>query len=247
MKKSQKSPVPDFDVFPSYRGGHTCLYGGYVYEFAPDHHLSNRWGWVAQHRMIGEDILGRPLCQSKDPKRRECVHHIDEDRTNNAIKNLQIMTFSTHRALHTKLMNERKAKKISRQSAIEALEGRTIKQAASVLGVHHMTLRNRFSDLVTPRKRASPTRPTDKAAWKLVKPYATSDKFSMSETEKILHIGTGTLAKMCHVNKTKWVPKSKKGGIHRTYRGKPTQRWLKLRDSEIESGLLNQKIYDKQA
>ncbi|MHC5826571.1 MAG: hypothetical protein ACYT04_64580, partial [Nostoc sp.] len=59
MKKH--APPGQFGVFPSYKGGHTTTYGGYVWEICPGHRLSNHWGFVAQHRLVAEDLLGRPL------------------------------------------------------------------------------------------------------------------------------------------------------------------------------------------
>ena len=35
-----------------------------------------------------------------------CVHHVDEDKANNTLTNLMLMTFSTHTALHRKLRRE---------------------------------------------------------------------------------------------------------------------------------------------
>lgn len=45
------------NVLPSYKGGDTCIVNGYVFEFLPTHWLANGWGWVAQHRIAGEDIV----------------------------------------------------------------------------------------------------------------------------------------------------------------------------------------------
>lgn len=48
----------------------------------------------AVHRVVMETILGRPL------KRKEHVHHIDKNRGNNSVENLQLMTISEHIRLH---------------------------------------------------------------------------------------------------------------------------------------------------
>lgn len=50
-----------------------------------------------EHRFLMEQHLGRKL------KRNEVVHHIDGDRTNNALSNLVVMSRAEHSALHRKL------------------------------------------------------------------------------------------------------------------------------------------------
>ena len=46
------------------------------------------------HRLVMELSLGRTL------SRNEVVHHIDRNKTNNSIENLQLMTRSAHTSLH---------------------------------------------------------------------------------------------------------------------------------------------------
>ena len=47
-----------------------------------------------QHSVIMEEVLGRKLSS------KECVHHIDHNRSNNNAENLQLMTRSEHAKLH---------------------------------------------------------------------------------------------------------------------------------------------------
>lgn len=47
-----------------------------------------------EHRVKMEDLIGRPLTSS------EVVHHIDGDRTNNDLRNLQLMTRGEHNREH---------------------------------------------------------------------------------------------------------------------------------------------------
>jgi hypothetical protein len=49
------------------------------------------------HVVAIEALIGRRI------KRGECVHHIDEDKTNNSISNLALMTISAHTRLHRHL------------------------------------------------------------------------------------------------------------------------------------------------
>ena len=59
---------------------------GYVTLRMPGHHLADAQGYVREHRLVMEQKLGRRL----EPG--EVVHHIDEDRTNNAPENLELFT-----------------------------------------------------------------------------------------------------------------------------------------------------------
>ena len=64
--------------------------GGYIYSYFPEHPHCNKWGYVAQHRLMAEQLLGRYMEDN------EVVHHINGDRTNNEKSNL----YPTDRAGH---------------------------------------------------------------------------------------------------------------------------------------------------
>lgn len=51
------------------------------------------------HVVIMEDHIGRRLLPN------ECVHHINGDKTDNRLENLQLMTFGEHSSLHNSLRN----------------------------------------------------------------------------------------------------------------------------------------------
>lgn len=82
---------------------------GYVYIRRYSHPLSVS-GWIREHRLIAEmylmtheqsiEINGERYLNPKLE-----VHHIDEDRANNDLSNLVILTKSDHKALHNKNMN----------------------------------------------------------------------------------------------------------------------------------------------
>lgn len=52
---------------------------------------------IREHRLIMENHIGRPL------RRDEHVHHIDENKMNNSIENLMLVTPKEHAALHPRM------------------------------------------------------------------------------------------------------------------------------------------------
>lgn len=73
----------------------------YFYLF-PDHPKSNKDGYIMEHDLVMECIIGRHL---KDD---EVVHHKNKIRNDNRKENLELMTFKEHAALHMKERNELK-------------------------------------------------------------------------------------------------------------------------------------------
>lgn len=69
---------------PSWKGGRYKISIGYIMIWNPEHPNCNKDGYILEHRLTMEKHLGRYL----DPK--EVVHHIDCDRANNKIENLQL-------------------------------------------------------------------------------------------------------------------------------------------------------------
>lgn len=72
--------------------------GKYRYIWKPLHPHASNSGYVEEHRLVIENILGRIL--DKD----EVVHHIDNDGFNNSPGNLLLMTKKTHDRLHMIIM-----------------------------------------------------------------------------------------------------------------------------------------------
>lgn len=101
---------------PSWNGG-VKIAEGYRKVLEHGHPYADAKGYVSEHRLIMEKFLDRYL------KPEEVVHHINGDRQDNRIVNLEIMNRSTHKSLHNlgnKIWSGRKHK----EETIKILEQR---------------------------------------------------------------------------------------------------------------------------
>jgi hypothetical protein len=67
---------------------------GYVFVHMPDHPAANANNYVLEHRLVMERHLGRHL----EPW--EHIHHRDENRANNDLSNLELVTRAEHNSRH---------------------------------------------------------------------------------------------------------------------------------------------------
>lgn len=71
------------------------LLNNYVDLFLPEHHLARSNGYVYEHLIVAEQILGRELLPG------EVVHHKDRNRSNNSPDNLMVFkTNADHSRFH---------------------------------------------------------------------------------------------------------------------------------------------------
>lgn len=110
--------------------GFIKTWNGYIKLKKPAHPRADKKGYVYEHHLVMESHIGRYLTKQ------EIVHHINEVKNDNRIENLQLMTGSDHKKLHSR--NERKPLDIIR--AAEMLKTSTMEDVCKYFGVCHTTV-----------------------------------------------------------------------------------------------------------
>lgn len=80
----------------AWEGGRARHSKGYQLVQMWGHHLADCHGYVLEHRLVAERMIGRPLAIGED------VHHRNGDKTDNRPENLSVLTRNEHMALHVK-------------------------------------------------------------------------------------------------------------------------------------------------
>ncbi len=75
---------------------------GYIAIYYPDHPKSNKDGYVMEHDLIMESLIGRHLQEN------EIVHHINMVRDDNRKENLKLMTKHEHMSFHSKERHQKR-------------------------------------------------------------------------------------------------------------------------------------------
>lgn len=103
MKRiGNRPPTGSLESHPNWKG--FTLRSGYRYIKRPTHPMAGKQGYIAEHRLVMEEKIGRFLTK------KEVVHHIDGNILNNSVDNLEL--FSSH-GQHTKYAHPEVAKKNS--------------------------------------------------------------------------------------------------------------------------------------
>lgn len=88
--------LPQFsgENHPSWKGGKLLHQRKYYLIFRPDHPKADKKGYVREHRLVMEEHLGRYLYDS------ELIHHKNDNKLDNRIENLQVVTRPEHIKIH---------------------------------------------------------------------------------------------------------------------------------------------------
>lgn len=87
----------------AWKGGRYPHTDSYIYVYKPEHPYANSRGYVFEHRLVMEEILGRYLVPNVDD-----VHHINGKKWDNRKENLQHLIHGSHTTLtNTKDMTDR--------------------------------------------------------------------------------------------------------------------------------------------
>lgn len=84
----------------NWKGG-KVLRNGYWSIKKLDHPFKDAHGYIFEHRLVMEEILGRYL------KKNELVHHKDHNKLNNSPNNLELITRKQHPNLHPRTRNKK--------------------------------------------------------------------------------------------------------------------------------------------
>jgi len=75
--------------------------GDYLYCIVLEHPKATKHGYVLHHRIIMENYLGRLLSSE------EVVHHINGDKLDNRIENLELLSAKEHASMHGRTKGEK--------------------------------------------------------------------------------------------------------------------------------------------
>jgi len=96
----------------NWKGGKKMATEGYLLIYKPEHPFATKQRYVPEHRLVVEKHLGRYLTKS------EVIHHINEIRTDNKIKNLYLFAKRWQHCVYHRFVNNGKRKPITKSNLI---------------------------------------------------------------------------------------------------------------------------------
>jgi len=117
---------------PNWKGGRFINESGYV-------RVKRGRKYPYEHRLVMEESLGRKLSLNED------VHHIDGNKLNNSLNNLEILSKSEHTKLHGSKGEENNFAKLTNEEVLEvrrlANQGKSNTGIAKLFSIHHSNVR----------------------------------------------------------------------------------------------------------
>ena len=131
-RPSKRKKPKKIDTFHK---GYIITWNGYKMIYKPEHPHSDGKGYIREHILVMEKHLGRYLTED------EIVHHIDENKLNNDISNLRLMTKYEHKCYHS----SKPRKNIDLEKAKDLLlKGYTMPQVAKHFNISESGLRKKL-------------------------------------------------------------------------------------------------------
>lgn len=93
LSKGKEFPERQREGAPNFQGGR-IFRQGYVWILDRNHPRRQSNNYVPEHWLVMEQYIGRYI------QKGEVVHHVDGNKTNNDIENLELMTRNEHDRLH---------------------------------------------------------------------------------------------------------------------------------------------------
>lgn len=136
IQRNQRKPKQEKPKkIDTFHKGYTISWNGYKMIYLPIHPHCDGKGYIREHILVMEKYLGRYLTED------EIVHHIDENKLNNDINNLKLMTKYEHKCYHS----SKPRKHVDLEKAKDLLlKGDTMPQVAKHFNMSESGLRKKL-------------------------------------------------------------------------------------------------------
>ena len=136
IQRNQRKPKQEKPKkIDTFHKGYTISWNGYKMIYLPIHPPCDGKGYIREHILVMEKYLGRYLTED------EIVHHIDENKLNNDINNLKLMTKYEHKCYHS----SKPRKHVDLEKAKDLLlKGYTMPQVAKHFNMSESGLRKKL-------------------------------------------------------------------------------------------------------
>jgi hypothetical protein len=118
-RQTQRTGPRSGEGHPEWKGGRIVDKDGYVLLYRLNHPMGRKHGnYIFEHRLVVSESLQRPLSDS------EVVHHLNGDKTDNRIENLQLFSCNAEHLKHElsgNVPNWSDEGKLALRSAVDSL------------------------------------------------------------------------------------------------------------------------------